>query len=218
MKLYDRGTGTCFNPPMYTTAAHALEFWSSVEIPDATIAKARRLFNEQQRKDFLDHFQALTEQHLNAWTTANPRPKHSDTKQMKWEADREAEKTRFTEAEVAAHSEGNKFFHSENPQTMGSIDAQQVVRAWFMLRNGPHPDRFPDESAKLDDHLIEIYDGSEKALPLVKKYRLYRFADEIKSVPNPAADAIHQMHDALAELLIGLSQDIDRLAEVVESD
>jgi hypothetical protein len=55
MKLYDRGTGTCFNPPMATTAAKALEFWEHVDIPDITIQRARLLCNEQKRVDFAAH-------------------------------------------------------------------------------------------------------------------------------------------------------------------
>jgi hypothetical protein len=214
MKLYDRGTGTCFNPPLATTAASALAFWQDVEIPDVTIERARTLYAAQQNQDFVDHFQELIDQHMVAWDAQNPEPRFIESKRREWASDRRDEKKSHTQR--AVDEERAKFFHSENPQYLGNVTAQQIVRAWFTYRFGVDSGRFPDEAAKLHAHPVELIDGTETIGSLAKRFRLSRFYVQLEKVPDPSVDAIHQMQDALVEILRSVSNNTDRTASNTE--
>lgn len=209
MKLYDRGTGTCFNPPLSTTAAFALAFWQDVDIPDVTIERARTLYAAAQNQEFVDHFQTLSDRHMAEWEIEHPK-----ASKQSWFAARREEEADFAQRNVDV--ERGEFFHAENPQYLGNANAQQIVRAWFTYRNGPNPDRFPAEAEKLDNHSVELFSGSETIGVLQTRFRLNRFADQLLRVPDPSVDAIHQMQDVLADLIHTMSQNVERTANNTE--
>lgn len=214
MKLYDRGTGTCFNPPLSTTAEKALEFWEQVEIPDITIERAKNLYNEQQRVDFAGHLRSVVTEHMQQWETKKPYPKFVQSRQNDWARNRAEEEADFT-ADIS-EAESEIFFNEENPERMKTTEAQQITRAWFAYRNGPNPELFPGELEKLCEHEVELFRGSETIVTLLDRYRLTRFAAQLNKVPDPTSDAIHQMQDALAGILYGLSDNTRRTADVVQ--
>lgn len=214
MKLYDRDSGTCFNPPMSRTAEHAIRFWENVEIPDVTIAKAVELYNAQQNADFTAFILPLIETEHQRWLASNPYPRLGDAKQAKWvEAKAEAFQ-RIADDTVVRERDG--YFHSENPQTIGTRDAQQVVRAWFTATFGPVAEDWPDEFDKTIAHQIEMSYGYETIGAIAKRYRLGRFSDEITRVPDPVTDAIGQMNNIIAGILKSMSVDVMRTADHLE--
>jgi hypothetical protein len=214
MKLYDRGTGTCFNPPLATTAASAVAFWQDVEIPDITIERARTLYAAQQNQDFIKYFQALSKTHMAEWEKQNPKTTLTVNRLAQWMKDQENEEKIFAQRTV--DEERAKFFHDENPQYLGNANAQQIVRAWFTYRNGPNMNKYPEEAAKMKQHQVELFDESETIGALNDRYRLNRFADQLKKVPDPSVDAIHQMQDALVEILRSVSNNTNRTASNTE--
>lgn len=209
MKLYDRGTGTCFNPPLSTTAASALAFWQEVDIPDVTIERARTLYAAGQEQEFREHFQALSDKHMAEWEIEHPK-----ASKQSWFAARREEEADFAQRNIDL--ERATFFHEDNPQFLGNTNAQQIVRAWFTYRAGPNPERFPEEAAKLDNHPVELFSGTETIGTLFERFRLNRFADQLKKVPDPSVDAIHQMQDVLADLIHTMSQNVERTANNTE--
>jgi hypothetical protein len=210
MKLYDRGTGTCFNPPMASTAESALAFWQEVDIPDITIERARTLYAAQQSQDFADYFKPLSEAHMDAWEDQNSRPRFSDSKEREWIRNRMDEEKEYAQRTV--DEERAKFFHADNPEYLGNTNAQQIVRAWFTYRAGPNPERLPVEAAKLFAHSVELIEGSDTIGGLWDRFRLWRFSDQLNRVPDPATDAIHQMQDALVGILRSVSDNTSRTA------
>lgn len=213
MKLYDRTTGTCFNPPMASTAERGLEFWEQVEIPDITIQRARLLYNAQQRFDFAAHIQGLIDAHMQQWRDANPQPR-TDSRLTHWVQARAEEEQHFT-GEVSER-EHETYFSEENPEYMDAVEAQQIVRAWFARRNGPNSQRFPGEFEKTEAHEVELYAGTETIGTLNRRYQLNRFADQLETVPDPAADAIYNMQVVLGGILHRIENGTDRTANSVE--
>jgi hypothetical protein len=216
MKLYDRGTGTCFNPPMSTTAEHAIRFWESVDIPDITIQRGKALYNAQQQVDFSAHVDA----HVAAWRqqyfAKNPAPRMGDARQARW-----AEQLRVDQAaaeQQIVDEQHPLFFHDENPEVLNNVDAQQVVRAWFTGAHGPNPGKFPEEFEKLKQHKVELFDGTASIIELSERFRMKRFRDVLTQVPDPATDAINSMHDVLAGILQSMSVDMNKTANAVETN
>lgn len=184
VRLFDRGDGSFLKPSPSATAEHCINFWSRIDVPDAVIDQVFDEYAVLRNSEIT----ARLEEEMNAWSVewkaANPSPKREGKELERLQA-------RYVE-EFDAHQESiTERIYQEHPNQLGAYDARQLVRAAQMRLHRPHPGKFPEETEKVMNHQIELFDETLTVAEIDEKYRLTKIAHAMQSIfppkPNPEA-------------------------------
>lgn len=200
VRLFDRGDGTFLKPSPSATADHCIDFWSRIDVPDVVIDQVFEEYAVFRNKEIVDRL----EEEMSAWATAwNAEERNAPPK--KPGKDLERLQARYQE-EFHAHQESIKpRIFAEHPNQIGAYDARQLVRATQMRIHRPHPAKFPEETAKVMAHEIELFDETLTVEQIDEKYRLTNIKHAMQSIfppkPNPevqeALDYLERINENL---------------------
>ncbi|MGK3708804.1 hypothetical protein [Arthrobacter sp. IK3] len=191
VRLFDRGDGSFMKPSPSATAEHCIGFWSSIEVPDEVIDQVIAEYAVFRTEEINARIESEMSSWVRAWKAENIPPKREGRELDRFQA-------RYTE-EFNAYQESIKpGIFAEHPNQLGSYDVRQLVRATQMRRHRPHPAKFPEETAKVMDHEIELFDEVLTVGEIDEKYRLTNVARAMDSIfppkPNPEVqEALEQL-------------------------
>lgn len=169
VRLFDRTDGSFLKPSPSRTADHCINFWSTVEIPDAIIDQVEKAYREGRAREVNQEMDTAMDAWERQWSGANPQPKrHVEDWQARFEQEREAYRQEILPAATA------------RPTALGTYDSRQLIRAAQMYYHAPNKNRFPEETEKVLDHEIELFDEVLTVRQIERKYGLwdYHFAME----------------------------------------
>lgn len=151
VRLFNRSDGSFLKPSPSSTAEHCIQFWSNVTIPDEVIEQAEQTYDHVRSEEIATEMDAETDAWSERYVASNPRPRRGGRDLDRWEEqfelDREAYRASIEEA-----------ITSRRPRYLGSYDARQIVRAAQMYHHRPHSLKFPEESQKVLDFQVELFD------------------------------------------------------------
>lgn len=198
--------GSFYFPPRFTTADDAIDFYSRVEIDDEIIARsviASRQHHEavieqlEERKQ--ESIGIRLQEHMAEWDN-QPENKRKRKSPERAEAE-QAERDRLNEL---PHSD---FGLANPPAVINPYDASDVVRSIKMCHYRPNPARFPEESQKVEDHVVALDDEDLTVRQIMDKYATDPVKEQLVYQPKQVED----QHGNLLELIEGLRSE---LAEV----
>lgn len=204
VKLFDRNDGSYLYPSPSATAEHCITFWSTIEIPDDIIDRTASAYYADRAQEVEDDMNAAMAEWTNEWAAKNPEGKKTakatEERNQKYRVEHEAHRQSIL-PDVEA----------KRPDRMGAYDARQLVRSYQMARNRPNPQRFPEESEKVLDHEIQLFDETLTVRDIQIKYQLHRIGNTIEGQNKP--DEGQRVLDAIGQtniLLAGINQEIVR--------
>lgn len=202
--LFDRNDGSYLHPSPSATAEHCITFWSTVEIPDDIITRSSVAYNLDRDREVDDDMTAAMAEWTDDWAAKNPEgkktPKSTEERNVKFRAEHEAHRLSILPGVEA-----------KRPMGMGSYDSRQLIRAYQMVVNRPNPDKFPEESEKVLNHEIQLFDETATVRDIHNKYQLYRIGNHVKGLVKP--DEGQAVLDAIGEtnaLLAGINTELVR--------
>lgn len=202
VKLFDRNDGSYLHPSPSATAEHCITFWSNVEVPDEIIDRSVDAYYGDRVQEVEDDMNAAMAEWTNDWAAKNPEGKKTA------KSDRDAK----YRAEHEAHRQSIlPRVEAKRPDQMGSYDSRQLVRSYQMAINRPNPDKFPEESEKVLNHEIQLFDETLTVRDIQIKYQLHRIGSTIEGKAKP--DEGQRVLDAIGQtniLLAGINQEIVR--------
>lgn len=204
VKLFDRNDGTYLHPSPSATAEHCITFWSNVEVPDEVIDRSVDAYYEDRAGEVNDDMNLAMAAWTDDWASKNPEgkktAKSTEERNLKFRVEHEAHRRSILpEAEA------------KRPAAMGSYDARQLVRSFQMALNRPNPEKFPEESEKVLNHEIQLFDETLTVRDIQIKYQLHRIGNTIEGKVKP--DEGQAVLDAIGRtnvLLAGINQEIVR--------
>ena len=100
---------------------------------------------------------------------------------------------------------------AKRPLLMGEYDARQLIRAYQMVVNRPSSDKFPEESEKVLNHEMQLFDETAAIRDIYLKYQLHRISGSIKGqVKVDEGQAVLDAIGQTNELLAGIGKEIVR--------
>jgi hypothetical protein len=204
VKLFDRNDGSYLHPSPSATAEHCITFWSNVEIPDDIISQTEEVYRADRDQEVDDDMTAAMASWTDEWADANPEgkktPRSTDERNAKYRSEHEAYRLSIL-PEVEA----------KRPLAMGSYDSRQLIRAYQMVVNRPNPDKFPEESEKVLNHEMQLFDEVATIRDIHLKYQLHRIGGNIKGqVKIDEGQAVLDAIGHTNQLLAGISTEIVR--------
>lgn len=189
VRLFDRNDGSFLKPSPSRTAEHCINFWSTVEIPDAIIDQVEKVYRDARAAEVTNEMDTYMDKWEREWLAANPEPKtkHVDEWKARFEQEREAYRLSILPTV------------SVRPEKLGSYDSRQLVRAAQMLFHAPNFNRFPEETDKVLEHEIELYDEVLTVRQIEMKYGLYQLHYAMESVFKDNAE-----ESILRQLSVGI--------------
>lgn len=143
--LFDRMDGSFLHPSPSSTAEHCVEFWSTVEVPDAIISQSEAAYLKDRDREVDDDMVAAMATWTDDWAARNPEgkktPKSTEERNAKYRSEHEAHRLSILHGVEA-----------KRPPYMGSYDSRQPIRAHQMITNRPNSSKFPEESDKVLDY------------------------------------------------------------------
>ena len=193
--LFDRMDGTFTHPAPFKTAEKCIEFWATIEIPDAIVDRLADAYHDAE----VDiRMEAIMEEWRVRWFAANPQPAHRHLES--WEEKYQTEREEYRLSSLSALADGPD---QSRPLYLGEYDLPQLVRAAQIWRHAPAYSRFPEEESKALDHSIELYDCSMTVDEIETKYELSRFHGALSQTASYAAvDRIVEGLEAVLEPLV----------------
>lgn len=187
VQLFDRMDSTFLHPTPFRTAEKCIQFWSSVEIPDAIVDQVVAAYAESRSGEVDTRMEETMLDWQRKWFAANPQPKdkHIPEWDARYQSEREAYRLQVLpeiEAAVAV----------ERPQALGEYDVTQLIRAAQMWYHSPDYTRFAEEDELVRNHQVELYEGFLTVEEIEEKYGLEKI--------HPAMARIAQ-DDALATIV-----------------
>lgn len=192
VRLFNRSDGSFLKPSPSSTAEHCIDFWSHVAIPDEIIEQAERTFSATRAEEIAADMDAATNNWSERYEASNPRPKREGREAERWDAQYEADRQAYRDS----IEEG---ITNSRPRFLGSYDARQIVRAAQMYYHRPHSVKFPEESDKVLDYQIELFDGVMSVEEIERVYQMHKIHYCLEEI---------QKDDHLQRLMV------DRLTEV----
>ncbi|MCU6479090.1 hypothetical protein [Arthrobacter sp. A2-55] len=183
VRLFDREGGTFFNPSPAATAEYCIQFWSTVDVPDEIVEQLKAAYSQRANEEFSLELQRRMDEWRDAWLEANPKPRKGGKHLEAWGDQLETEYDAHKEA-VAAE------IKAERPQYLRYYDAPQLVRAAKMLYHRPNNDKFPDESIRVFDEPIELFDEVLTVEQIEQKYRLFELRNAMSTIHRDGEDRV----------------------------
>lgn len=206
VRLFDRGDGSFLKPSPSATAEHCIEFWSRIDVPDAVIDQVFDEYAVLRNSEISERLNEEMTAWSVEWKAANPSPKREGKELTRLQS-------RYLEEFDAHQASITDRIYQEHPNQLGAYDARQLVRATQMKLHRPHPVKFPEESEKVMNHQIELFDETLTVAEIDAKYRLTRIAHALQSIfppkPNPDSqraletleqintNLVHQRNDSM---------------------
>lgn len=210
VRLFDRTDCTYLHPTPFRTAEKCIEFWSTVEIPDAIVDQAVAAYEKSLDAEVDRRIEAVMEAFHREWFTANPQPakeKHIP----EWDAKFKAEREQYRLSIVGTVEDAVR---SERPDGLGEYDVTQLIRAAQMWYHSPNFERFPEEDEKVRTHPIELYDGFLTVEEIERRYQLEAIHDSIARVyPDNSTDRIVDALSSLGDDTFAVQQQVLRSAD-----
>jgi hypothetical protein len=205
VKLFDRNDGTYLHPSPSATAEHCITFWSNVEVPDEIIDRSVDAYYNDRVQEVEDDMNAAMAAWTDDWASRNPESskmtvKSAEERNQKFRAEHEAYRLSILPD-----------IEAKRPAALGSYDSRQLVRSYQMALNRPNPDKFPEESEKVLNHEIQLFDETLTVRDIQIKYQLHRVGNTI--VGKVKVDEGQRVLDAIGQtniLLAGINQEIVR--------
>lgn len=204
VKLFDRNDGSYLHPSPSATAEHCITFWSNVEIPDEIISQSVSAYYSDRELEVEDDMNAAMASWTDDWAADNPEgkktPKSTEERNIKYRAEHEVYRLSIL-PEVEA----------KRPLLMGEYDARQLIRAYQMVVNRPSADKFPEESEKVLNHEMQLFDETAAIRDIYLKYQLHRISGSIRGqVKVDEGQAVLDAIGQTNELLAGIGKEIVR--------
>ena len=198
--------GSFYFPPRFTSSEDTVDFYSRIEIDDEVIARAV-IASHQHREAIMDQLEQRKresieirlQEYLAEW---DRQPENNRKRKSPERAEAEqAERDRLNEL---PHSE---FGLDDPPPSFGTQDGSEIVRAIKMCQYRPSPARFPEESQKVEDHVVTLDDEDLTVRQIMDRYATDPVKEQLVYQPKQVED----QHGNLLELIEGLRGE---LAEV----
>lgn len=203
--LFDRMDGTFTHPAPFKTAEKCIEFWATIEIPDAIVDRLADAYHDAE----VDiRMEAIMEEWRVRWFAANPQPAHRHLES--WEEKYQTEREEYRLSSLATLTDG-----PDRPLYLGQYDLPQLIRAAQVWRHAPNPDRFPEEDAMACNYPFELFDDVLTVREIERKYRLSRFKDILSDASDTTTDRVVESLESvvgslevLDEALVAVQQEI----------
>lgn len=164
VRLFDRNDGSFLRPSPSSTAEHCINFWSNVTIPDEVIEQAEKTYRQVRENEIAQEIEKASIQWAESYMEANPQP----TKQKELDS-----WTETFNSELHAYQQSiAPVIETSRPQHLGSYDSRQIVRAAQMFYHQPDCVKFPEESSKLLNHQIELFDATLTVAEIERVYKM----------------------------------------------
>lgn len=150
VRLFNRNDGSFFKPSPSSTAEHCIEFWSSVPIPDEIIDQAEKTYAKVRDAEVAADMNTASATWTERYLSENPQPKR-DKDLAAWTATYDAELKEYQDSIRPG-------IESSRPLRLGNYDSRQIVRAAQMYFHQPDYVKFREESDKLMNHQVELFD------------------------------------------------------------
>ena len=192
VKLFNRSDGSFLKPSPSSTAAHCIDFWSNVSIPDEVIEQAEQTYAAVRADENAEDRRVAIETGSAKYAADNPRPRRDGREADRWDAQYAVDL-----AEYRASIEDS--ITNSRPRYLGSYDARQVVRAAQMFYHRPHSLKFAEESERVLNYQVELFDGVMTVEEIERVYQMHKIHYCLEEI---------QKDDHLQRLMV------DRLTEV----
>jgi hypothetical protein len=192
VKLFNRSDGSFLKPSPSSTAAHCIDFWSNVSIPDEVIEQAERTYASVRAEEIAADLKTATDAWTATYMANKPRPARAGREADRWDAQYASDLD-----EYAASIEDD--ITTSRPRYLGSYDARQIVRAAQMFYHRPHSVKFPEESQRVLNYQVELFDGVMTVEEIEHVYQMHKIHFCLEEI---------QKDDHLQRLMV------DRLTEV----
>lgn len=192
VRLFNRSDGSFLKPSPSSTAEHCINFWSSVNIPDEIIEQAEKAYAAVREEEIATDMETASKSWAASYVAENPQPRREGKELDKWTGRYQAELEAYQESIVDGIT-------NSRPRYLGSYDARQVVRAAQMYHHRPHGLKFPEESFRVLDYQVELFDGVMTVEEIERVYQMDKIYFCLEEV---------QKDDRLQQLIV------DRLTEV----
>lgn len=202
VRLFDRHDGTFLKPSPSATAAHCIEFWSTVEIPDEIIEQVEREYSRVKASRVKEEMDSRMKEWTIAWQDANPKPR-GDRKIEEYN-----ERWR-TEYEQHRQSIVGEVEEKHGPCHLGNYDSRQIIRACQMIVHRPNSKKFdPAETQKVLEEPIELYNEVLTVREIERKYRLSEFHYAMERVFPKSDDAVVEALAGMDSRLAGIRDEL----------
>lgn len=192
VRLFNRSDGSFLKPSPSSTAEHCINFWSNVNIPDEIIEQAEKTYAAVRAEEIATDLEAASNRWAASYLAENPQPRREGKDMDKWTE-------RYNTELVAYQDEITEGITNSRPRYLGSYDARQIVRAAQMYHHRPHSLKFPQESDRVLDYQVELFDGVMTVEEIERVYQMDKIHFCLEEV---------QRDDRLQQLIV------DRLTEV----
>jgi hypothetical protein len=197
VRLFNRSDGSFLKPSPSSTAEHCIQFWSNVTIPDEVIEQAEQTYDHVRGEEIATEMDAETDAWSERYVANNPRPRREGRDLDRWEAQYAVDRDAFRDSI-------EEVITSRRPRYLGSYDARQIVRAAQMYHHRPHSLRFPEESRKVLDYQVELFDGVMSVDEIERVYEMDKIHFCLEEIIKD--DSLErQIVEKLAELSGGIA-------------
>lgn len=200
IKLFDRTDGSFLRPAPSATAEHCIQFWSNVEIPDEIIAQVEDEYTKKVVSEIHADMERAMTQWREQWVKDNPAPRNGrqlEEHQARYEVEFEDYRTSILPGVEA-----------RRPKWLGEYDSRQLIRAAQMLLHRPHGARFPEESDRVLNEPIELFDEVLTVRQVEEKYRLSQIHYAMEKVFRNDAEALLRAVESQSEQLSGIHEQL----------
>lgn len=172
--------GSFHFPPKFTTAEQAIDFYSRIPVDDEIVARAY-LASKQVYEAAVQEIEARKQESIEV------RVKEF---MADWDSKPENKGGLFRENPARAqaeHDERDRLaqlpyseFGLDEPQpNFRTFDAQEIVRSIKMCNYRPSPERFPEESEKVQNHVVHLDEGDLTVQQIVDRYAIPKVKDQL---------------------------------------
>lgn len=191
--------GSFYYPPRFTTAEETIRFYNTVEVDDEVVARAiitshqyREAVTEQLEERKQGSIDLRLQEFMDEWD------RQPENKRKRKSAERaEVEKAERDRLNEMPYSD---FGLNEPPAAFGAFDSAEIVRAIKMCQYRPSPARFPEESQKVEDHVVTLDDEDLTVRQIMDRYATDPVKEQLVYQPKQVED----QHGNLLELIEGL--------------
>lgn len=200
--------GSFYFPPRFTSAEDTIDFYNRIDIDDEVMARViiasnqhRRAIIEQLEERKQESIAIRVKEHMDEW---DRQPENRRKKRSPERAEVEqAERDRLDELPYS------DFGSDDPPAAFGTQDGSEIIRAIKMCQYRPSPARFPEESQKVEDHIVTLDDEDLTVRQIMDKYATDAVKEQLvyqpKQVEDQTGDLLEQI-GALRQEVAALRQ------------
>ncbi|NWN87185.1 MAG: hypothetical protein HLX51_01365 [Micrococcaceae bacterium] len=191
--------GSFYFPPRFTTAEDTIDFYSRTAIDDEIIARTviashqhRDAVVEQLEERKQESIGIRLKEHMDEWDL-QPENKRKKKSPERAEVEK-AEIDRLNELPYSAYGLG------EPPAAFGTQDGSEIIRAIKMCQYRPSPARFPEESQRVEDHVVTLDDEDLTVRQVMDKYATDAVKEQLVYQPKQVEDRTGDLLQVVQEL------------------